>query len=226
MEGKIKYSNIPIINDSPAYWINSYGKILSVYKTHIDAVCDCPEAFGLSIEYIASLYKKYKEPLRFEGKARHIIIEELIKNDSWIRIRYNPMEDVYHIELDRLCNWNKNVLWAWAVSLIKANKKQTFSGVLICELSSDYNTTTGTIMDISKDKLFTHSDNNLDILTPINSVSDFTVVNIEAVLKAHCRHVSATAEYVQNLANSVNLEQENFLKKSYKDLYSGNKVIQ
>lgn len=69
-----------------AYWITPENKIIPVITSHIDEVFNNPLIFGLSYEYLISVYQKYEEVLRTEGQARQEIIGELVKR-GFIRIR-------------------------------------------------------------------------------------------------------------------------------------------
>lgn len=81
-----------------AYWITPDGEVIKVKTTHIDEVIRNPELFGLNIEDIKALYKKYDEPLGLEGKAREEIMLNLILV-GWIRIRWKPKEYSYTVQM-------------------------------------------------------------------------------------------------------------------------------
>ena len=70
-----------------AYWISPSGKIIPTEITHIASIIRNPELFGLDRTYIEKLYKKYKEHIGQEGKARNEIMTDLMKK-NWIRVRY------------------------------------------------------------------------------------------------------------------------------------------
>ena len=82
-----------------AFWISPSGKITEVTATHISAVIDRPEYFGLSIENIKAIYEEEHEDMPAEGRARERIILELV-GSGWIRIRQY---------LDRQSKWTVNV---------------------------------------------------------------------------------------------------------------------
>jgi len=162
---------IPDIEDASAYWISPIGKILKVGITHVDVICDCPEAFGFALDEVKAVYKKFGEPLRSEAHARDFLIEKALK-DGWTRIRFNPMEDVYHIELNELTNKYKDYLWAWAEALTNVNQKRVYAGVLLYEYNSD-NFSEGTIRDIKDFKLFSSCGMGFHLLIPVKSACDF-----------------------------------------------------
>jgi hypothetical protein len=81
-----------------AFWISPTGKIIEVRSTHIREVIDNPELFGLELSKIKELYLTFNEPLGFEGKARDIIMKELILN-RWIRIRWRPKKCSYTVQM-------------------------------------------------------------------------------------------------------------------------------
>jgi hypothetical protein len=85
-----------------AYWLNGDGETLPVTTTHIAEVVRLPSKFGYSLAQIEAEYLSYKEPIGFEGKARHMIMANLIINNGWIRIRYKPRNDLWVVELKAL----------------------------------------------------------------------------------------------------------------------------
>ena len=72
--------------DERAFWISPQGTIFPVTRSHINEVITNPERFGLTRGGIEAVYRKHKEPLGWEGKAREEIIKGLIV-EGWIRIR-------------------------------------------------------------------------------------------------------------------------------------------
>lgn len=105
--------------DAEAYWITPYGKIMEVDARHINAIIRNPELFGLTREEIVEIYKRHKEPMGWEGKAREEIILELVKR-GWIRIRhYRTRNDHWSIHINKLSNKIKDYLQQFASSLIK-----------------------------------------------------------------------------------------------------------
>jgi hypothetical protein len=140
---------IPIIEDAPAYWIGPKGQIISNFHIHIEAVIENPQLFGLTLDKIKEAYNKYNEPLRFEGKARVEIMEPLIRN-GWIRIRYNPKNDSYSVELNRLSGENSKYLQIWAKGLLKAgNGRRKYSEVKITEFERDFQYTVHSVDDVA-----------------------------------------------------------------------------
>lgn len=79
-----------------AYWISPDSKIYPVPRTHIQFIIENTELFDLEKEYIQEVYDSYNEKIPFEGKARKsILIDQLGK--GWIRIRFNPKTNNWHI---------------------------------------------------------------------------------------------------------------------------------
>jgi len=109
-----------------AYWVSPTGEMLSVKSTHIDVVVKNPEVFGFTHAYIKNVYKKYRETVGLEGKARDEIIESLI-NRRWMRIRYDRSQDYYIVgfkyfdekQIDFLREWGIGVLALDATAAIK-----------------------------------------------------------------------------------------------------------
>ena len=71
--------------DGKAFWYKN-GKIIEVKNLHITDVCENHDIFGLSKEYIQSVYDLFGEPWGSEGRAREKIMIEVMKQ-GWIRIR-------------------------------------------------------------------------------------------------------------------------------------------
>ena len=72
--------------DLSAYFISPDDKNYIVPSKHIELICDRPELFGLTKEYLESYFRKYDEIWKSEGTARNEIIAELLKK-GWVRIR-------------------------------------------------------------------------------------------------------------------------------------------
>ena len=82
-----------------AYWLKS-GVLYPVESTHISFVFDNPELFSIRKDELKSIYDKHNESLRFEGKARIVIIKKVTKQ-GWIRIRhYKRPNDYWSIQTD------------------------------------------------------------------------------------------------------------------------------
>lgn len=69
-----------------AYWITPDNEIIPVITSHIETIIDHPEIFGVSNEYLLSIYEKHKEVVRTEGQARQEIISEIVKR-GFVRVR-------------------------------------------------------------------------------------------------------------------------------------------
>lgn|SRR5574344_1505165 len=80
------------------FWFKN-GKIKQVEGTHINAVIKNCKAFGLTPDEIQAAYKKYKEPIGLEGRAREALMIKIIKN-GWIRVRetYDSRGDCFTIQ--------------------------------------------------------------------------------------------------------------------------------
>lgn len=85
-----------------AFWLHYDGEVIPVETIHIATVIRVPEKFGYTFERIKEIYSKYGEPIGHEGRARHEIMSDIIRNYGWIRIRYRPRNDVWVVELHSL----------------------------------------------------------------------------------------------------------------------------
>ena len=169
--GKLRES-IPTIDFAPAYWISPDGKILSNFRYHMDSVCENPAAFGLSREFLESVYNKYKEPWGSEGRTREEVMS-LLLGKGWIRIRYFPASRYYAVDLQELTETSKFYVWLWAKALLKAGGVSKGSlGVNIKEFGLDYKVTSGTVGDLVAYQLFSRVLLDRVTLVPVNSAFD------------------------------------------------------
>lgn len=120
---------------STAYWINPYGEILEMKTSkHITEVVQQPEKFGLTKEYIKQKFEEFGEPVGFEGKAREVIMRDVI-SQGYIRIR--AYRNFWSVTINTLDNKTKNSLGAWA-EIAKENKQMgKFAPVKLLELKTD-----------------------------------------------------------------------------------------
>jgi len=131
----IEKLNKPIFNSkemlSGGVWISPSGDIFGVPLTHIKAVIEDPVKFGLSVGQLKVIYNKHNEGIGSEGDARDEVISLLI-SQGWIRIRFYPGE-YYHIELNRLTQNCKDVLFEWASRVLTKYPEKESLPVVICE---------------------------------------------------------------------------------------------
>jgi len=132
-----------------AYWVSPVGEMLPVKSTHIEEVVKNPKIFGITHAYIKKVYKKYRETVGLEGKARDEIVESLL-NKRWMRIRYDKSQDYYIIgfkyfnrkQIDYLKNWAMGVLALdenFATKIVYINDmKDVLETCNIKQLASDY----------------------------------------------------------------------------------------
>jgi hypothetical protein len=135
-----KYSRSVILNAldfemSEAYWINAEGKIRPVKTIHIEDVIKKPVSFGLTGKYVKNMYKKYREKMGIEGKARDEIVKVLVLK-GWTRIRYFNCSDYFSIDVGRLDEKVKEYLYEWAFKTIQSCPMRRNSRVVIVENST------------------------------------------------------------------------------------------
>ena len=180
ISNSVKITPIP---DFPAYWISPGGKVLPVGRNHIDEVVASPVSFGLTDEQVAGTFKKYREPLSFEGKARNEIMEGLIRK-GWIRIRYYSRNDSYSVELNKLSKKVKDYLWAWTSGLLGENAERRYSGIRITEFAIDYYTYEFTLDELTKGQIYSKAELKAgaqESLVLVESV--FDLLSIAPVMK-------------------------------------------
>ena len=116
-----------------AYWINPNGKITGVEITHIQAIIKNPKYFMLTKEYIEKIYKKHNENLGLEGYAREEIMENLISNNNWIRVRRN--KNFWTIQLSNYDIIKKEQLIKFTKYMITENEISQFSEIRIITMN-------------------------------------------------------------------------------------------
>lgn len=67
------------------YWISPNNHLFTV-RTHIDSICNNPEAFGTTETALRQVFERFGEPWNSEQEAREAIILTLLQY-GWIRIR-------------------------------------------------------------------------------------------------------------------------------------------
>ena len=116
-----------------AYWIDYSGNIIPVGLKHINLISEHPKKFGLTKDYIESVYKKHKERPGQEGNAREEIMVNLM-NNGWIRLRHHPKTE-WMVQLDKLTNRNKNYLFDFALKITDGtiDKMSPYTGIVIMD---------------------------------------------------------------------------------------------
>ena len=97
------------------YWAK--GSRIYPIDIHIRYIIKHPDKFDLTTDFIKSVYKKFKEPMGFEGKARNEIMKKVMSK-GWLRVRHNRgRSDHWSIQFD---DYNKRK------SLVKSFIKKMF----------------------------------------------------------------------------------------------------
>ena len=136
-----------------AYWVSPTGEMLSVKSTHIDVVVKNPEVFGFTSVYIKEVYKKYRETVGLEGKARDEIIEGLI-NKRWMRIRYDRSQDYYIIGLKYFDEKQIDFLREWGIGLLAVDAATAIKKVYINDMKNVLETCN--VQQLVNNYLYTH----------------------------------------------------------------------
>lgn len=138
---------------SDAYWISPRGQVLAVDDRHINSIIQNPKQFGLTTDYLKSVYKKYKEPFSGyrEGKAREEIMLSLIKG-GWIRARQSL--NAWTVQTWMLNNKSKDNIWGFVFALIKKGTLTKNSQLNIHDIK-DNDVLSSSVSEL-KDKLLEH----------------------------------------------------------------------
>lgn len=139
-----------------AFFISPRGEIFYAHN-HIDMIIKNPRKFGLTKEYIESIYDKYNERIGTEGRAREEIIKHLV-NSGWIRIR-RYTNRFWSVNVGKWSKRVKDLLWDWANKILKGvagyKEDDPYMPVKI-DVGDNYNLikTKYTVKDISQDILY------------------------------------------------------------------------
>lgn len=76
------------------------GRLWQVPESHIGAVIDAPDTFGLHLAQIEATYRRHGEALRTEGHARDELLAGILRRAPWVRVR-EQITGVYrwHLQL-------------------------------------------------------------------------------------------------------------------------------
>jgi len=135
-----------------AYWVSPIGEMLSVKSTHIEVVIKNPEVFGITHAYIKNVYKKYRETVGLEGKARDEIVESLI-NKRWMRIRYDRSQDYYIVGFKYFDEKQIDYLRKWGMGILALDEKSAAKIVYINDMKDVLETCN--IKQLVSDHLYT-----------------------------------------------------------------------
>ena len=69
-----------------AFFISPEGRYIPVPKLHIDAICELPESFGFTEEFLRAKFLEHGEAWASESHAREEIILSLLQS-GWVRVR-------------------------------------------------------------------------------------------------------------------------------------------
>ena len=109
--------------------------MISVKSTHIDVVVKHHEVFGCTQAYIKKVYRKYRETVGLEGKARDEIVEGLL-NKRWMRIRYDRSQDYYIVGLKYFDEKQIGFLREWGIGLLALDTSASTKNVYINDMNS------------------------------------------------------------------------------------------
>lgn len=164
-----------------AYWISPTGRIFDTKGDfHIKSVIDYPHKFGMTDEYVESVYKKHGEwdedkSRLGEGNAREELIVQLTKM-GWIRMRFYPRQFMWSVTLDKLSGKTKDYMYKWAQRQMGINAgkgkgsphadvKFTFTGD--APMDKSY-----TVVELSQDVLMNESESASELIE-VESVEEF-----------------------------------------------------
>ena len=111
-----------------AYWISPAGEITGVVRKHIDLIVHDPEKFGFSSDYVRKIFQENNEPLGFEGKARQVLMAQLI-HQGWIRLRFcqKPYGWRAQVAILNTASQDRLIQWAQTCKICAQDKQMQVS---------------------------------------------------------------------------------------------------
>lgn len=138
------------LNDTQAYWYNPDSRdfYYAGGVNHINFVIHNPEIFDFTIDEIHSTYKRHKEPIGTEGKAREEILHRVFSK-GWVRLRYWTIgaNKKWYIEVKDFNSQRESVR-----SLL--NNLFTIADVLVTDIVDVYESDGAVLTNVSYSNLF------------------------------------------------------------------------
>ena len=120
-----------------AFFISPKAEVITVRSSHIAAIIDNPERFGLRLGQIEQIYGDYGERLGIEGHAREQILTEVLRR-RWIRIREHTNRH-WSIQFDKANLRTKSLSARWARSVLRRRiVRDRHMPVLLAGLTDGY----------------------------------------------------------------------------------------
>ncbi|MGM0611321.1 MAG: hypothetical protein ACQES5_09570 [Thermodesulfobacteriota bacterium] len=117
---------MPKTTQKAAFWISPDGKTIPVGLSHVNKIITNPLLFGWTKNDIKKYYHFFGEPMGLEGKARNIIVKEVIYR-GWIRLRRYPNK-FWEINLVNFSEQIQTTLACWAKEMLGAGILGFFEG--------------------------------------------------------------------------------------------------
>lgn len=136
-------TNLPTLR--AGYWISPNNHFFTV-ETHIDSICDSPDAFGTTENALREVFTRFGEPWRSEQRARGAIILTLLQY-GWIRVRnyVDAGADRWSVNMPAINGENLARLGAF-LRLLYTNHA-SYAPVLLCSMKGKEITTVQEIVD-------------------------------------------------------------------------------
>jgi hypothetical protein len=102
-------------------------------SSHVRYIIENVDIFDYTIEKIKDIYKKYKEPIGFDGNARAVIMAEVI-HSGWIRVRQKSINVGWVMEFNSMVQSRPSIChfleWAMAEDgVMKADDALELKGI-------------------------------------------------------------------------------------------------
>jgi len=103
---------------SVAYWIKG-NEVIDIPDSHVNAIIRDPEHFGISMAEVLSAYRRHKEVLGVEGKARQQLVIKAIKNGHIRSRHYQRPVDYWTVQFRDWASSKATILSFLKMLLIK-----------------------------------------------------------------------------------------------------------
>lgn len=115
-------------------WISPQGNIIKTATHHAADIIENPEKFGVTFDFIKTLYDKHGENFQQEGNAREELIK-LVLQRGWIRVR--NYRNYWSVTVYSLTPKTRQIIENWVHTFVESETMGKFADIKILEIKSD-----------------------------------------------------------------------------------------
>lgn len=174
--------NLPTLG--AGYWISPNNHFFTV-ETHIDSICDSPDAFGTTERALREVFTRFGEPWRSEQRARRAIILALLQY-GWIRARNYVDAGADHWAVSMPEINEENLARVCAFMQLLYPDHTSYAPVLLWSMRSNERTTVQEIVDCASTPGYLIDPEALPELTYVLSPDDMPAEGIPEISLDAC----------------------------------------